>query len=274
MNRSFNIKNQYLVVSLLMTFMLGIISNDSKAQSLWNNWSVNIGANALQYYGDISNTNYFEKYDGETRLGVNLNLEKQVNSWFACGGQVLYGELAGYRKGVHRPDGTVVTDGKMLVFSSKLFAYNLYMKFSARPLLPESIKNRFDIYGKVGIGLSNWASTLNDEYRRAVVTSGSTDDGLDGLTTETVVPFAAGVSYMFNRNIGVGFEISMCPVNSDMLDCLESGNSKIDFYSQTVFSVIVPLHYGSSKSNNTRYSNYEKAPRKYKHTRPLRNRNH
>ncbi|MFA8450005.1 MAG: hypothetical protein ACEPOW_04860 [Bacteroidales bacterium] len=257
---------------ILFTFiLLAIGTNKTKAQrtTLWNDWNINLGGGALHYYGDISNTSFFEKFESETRYGFHLNIDKKINSWISVGGQTLYGELVGLKEGLQLRNRSEIKEGKTLVFSAKVYEFYLFSKFSINPLFSESLQDYLNVYGKIGIGFSNWASNLNDNLSNEISTSGSSQGGLKALTNETVIPLSVGATYFPHRNIGINLEISFCPVNSDMMDCYESGESGLDYYSYASLGIVIPIN----KAEKTFFSDYRRGPHKYKHRRTINNRN-
>ena len=268
MNRFKEHLSKLSIVFFVLTIFLGTNHAQAQKTGLLDGIQIGFGAGALHYYGDISNTSFLEKFKSETKVGFHFNLEKKIAPWFTIGGQIMTGKLVGYKNNIRLSNSEAIINKKTLVFNATVYEYHLYFKFSASPLLSDNLAEKLDIYGKVGIGFSNWSSQLSDEMENNLGSSGSSVGGIDALTNETVVPLSVGAEYFPIPQLGLGFEIAICPVNSDLMDCYDSGESGLDYYGYTSLSIVVPLNF---KSRSLR-SDYRKAPKRYRYRRPSQRR--
>lgn len=205
----------FLCCALLGFFSISIVSYSQTqgvlSKKWYGNWSIGISGGPNMYFGHLSVNDYWpvsENING-WRYAGSFYLMRQFSHVFALRGQVLYGELAGSRKSF--TDGTPYN----MYFDGTLLEYNLNATFNlSNMLFRYKPKRIFFIYGTVGVGLSNWNTTIKDlETHEPIGGPGSTGKWSRAL----VVPAGLGAYFNIADRVNLGFEWTLRTVNSEML---------------------------------------------------------
>jgi len=209
---------------LLSTFF---VSQSIVAQSInksskdfGSNWEINYNIGFSQFYGDASNSSFFQKFSGELGIGHSLNIKKHLSPVFALGLNGYYG---------------CVNSHKTLTGSGESIDYSLgggygdidiraFVNFNS--LFWGHDKNRrLSVYGWLGLGYGFWSTGLTNNQTSDYRESGSTVAG----TSETykkgggVVPIGFGVDYRLNNHWSINMVGDFRTVLNDDLDVWRGG---------------------------------------------------
>ena len=176
--------------------------------------SVGLGVGANQFYCDVSERSFFEKWSNETKLSGHLYIGKEFNSWFALRAHLYSGSLISYRD--YFEDGRAAN----LFIDTKFFELAAEGKFTLNPLWHdfENGPSLVDVYGIAGIGFASWNALLRD-----AITLEEIDYVADQTNVGLVTNVGLGVSYNFYKNWSVFTEGSVRPVFSEKVDMVTGG---------------------------------------------------
>ncbi len=212
------------------------------AQSQEKAWTVKLSGGPTIHYGDIMDHELvFPALDNTDawNFSGSLSIEKRFSPIFSLRGEGLYGKLGGTRVISNR------------YFEADIFDLSLQARIDFIDLFTDYNPYRtVNVYGLLGVGLSNWESTLKDYTTNAVIRqSGGVDVGTLDMTTEGFVPGGLGVSFRLGEKTNLNLESTLRVTNSDMLDAAEGG-SKYDMYSFT--SLGFSYSFGGKKPSRRR----------------------
>lgn len=204
---------------------------------------LNVSTGANQFYGDVQQeSNPFQKIESETEMAFSLNAIWKLTPVFDARGQLFYGQL------------TSIRSDRNKYFVTDIFAYNLVATIDFSALIAGSNPDRFiSFYGLVGIGLSNWQTSL-----RAIDTDTEiAGKGLEGnWTTEITYPFGMGANIRVNHRWHITLENALnYMVNADqdgggdMLDAEPTGGSN-DAYNY--FSIGITYFFTNGNGHSRR----------------------
>lgn len=222
---------KYAFISLLLLFAVTSSGQDRE-------WTVQLSGGPTIFYGDIMDHElYFPELDNSTAWNFSgaITLGKRISPVFSLRGQLLYGKLGGTRMVSNR------------YFEADIFDYSLQARIDINNIFAASNPYRFlNIYGLVGVGLSNWNTDLKDATTDQVIaSSGGVDVGMLEMTTEGFVPAGLGIDFRLSDRLRANLEATIRLTNSDRLDASEGG-SKYDMYSYT--SLGLTYSFGKSKA--------------------------
>jgi len=228
----------FIFISVL-SFSQSIMSDSKiKRSNNTNGWSIQLSFGPNLAFTDIKQYNYYpiHNYNNEWRFGTSLIIQRDLSNVFGIRGQGLYGKLAGTRRENNRFFEATIFDYSLqttINFNNLFSSYNQY-----RPL---------NIYGIIGIGISNWETELQELNSGIVIGgNGRVNSGLLKMTTEAFVPVGLGLSFRLSDKININAESTIRITNSDILDATEGG-SKYDMYSFTSLGVTYKLGKRSYK---------------------------
>ncbi|MGM0566092.1 MAG: outer membrane protein [Bacteroidota bacterium] len=212
-------------------------------------WSVQLSAGPTIHYGDIMDHDlFFPAVDNDKAWNFSgaFSLERRLNPYLSLRGQLLYGELGGTRSSVTNPR----------YFDADLFDVSLQGRLDFINLFADYNPYRtFNIYGLLGVGMSNWESHLYDVNDSEIGSSGGVDVGMLEMTSEGFIPAGGGISFRVNDNFDLNLESTMRIVNSDDLDAAPPNGSKYDMYSFT--SLGLTYKFGGKQTESRKRSEEE-----------------
>ena len=188
----------------------------------FNTWSFSVGYGPLIMQNDL--TSYAVFPDKNWNFGSMLMLAKQIHPAWAVDLQVLSGN---FNSGNH----LYYSEGNIIDYSANAATYiNQWFAY------PGPMRDRWNLYLKVGIGLTSYRTrmhfTENDKvvhYRNLAPENeagGYIALGWDAndpyrkkaRVNEFVIPLTLGLQYRINRSFDIGFETSMRWSLEDKLD--------------------------------------------------------
>ncbi|MBE0650522.1 MAG: outer membrane beta-barrel protein [Bacteroidales bacterium] len=240
-----NSVSRFLILFVLITASSEVFSQTLSIPSQDNStdkWDLNFNLGATQFFGDASNHSYFQKWKGESRLGIQISVKKMFSPVFGAG-------LSLYSTGINsikdrKSDGTIVdyTLGgnydDLTAFAYANFS-NLFGSYNS--------DRKISIYGTLGFGVSTWNTALTDNISGAVIHSGTTVGTTKFANKALAIPFGAGVDYRINDNWSVHANGTLTTILSDYVDEWKDG-AKYDQLFFTNIGVTYYIHPGKHES--------------------------
>jgi len=210
-------------------------SSVDSCENIHNKWYVGGILGVYQFYGDISENNYFTGgaeygyFNGMwgVKVGRNFNARYGVELAYSMG------QMTSYKKD--------------LWFKSSVrnlgLNFTMNMTNIVRPL---KFDKKWSVYVLIGAGFMGHRSILYDGANNDSIISyvGYDKDGnTDGLKYLSYFNFGANVSYQITEKFDVFFEINVMNTPSDNIDAKPVTLSELDKYSYTALG----LHYTIGK---------------------------
>ncbi len=232
-------------------------------ENKYNTWSVSVGYGLILYYTDV--IDYTILPSNNYKFGPSLTLSKQFGRAWGIDGQFMTADMYGQKNNRY--------------FKGNLMDYSLSLRFSINQLVSFGpINDKWDLYGKLGLGVVAFRSRLRALEDDRFLTAGDVHNYLVGYpippgwdeddylvegyernspdtkkdrATEMIVPIGIGVKYRINKSFDVGFEMNMRSMTSDNLDVNLSGADN-DNYMYNVFSLTYKL--GKKNKRHARWT--------------------
>lgn len=248
--------------SLLITmlfFLIWIKPQPASAQTLkeikptfWNsNWELTLNVGGNQFYGDVNNRKFFQKWSQESPLAYQLNLTKMLHSSWGVGLNLNYAGVKSTRDQL--PDGTRVD----FVLTGKYYSVNPYLYLNFNDLIFGYKADRsWALYGKVGVGYALWNNTLTNNITGTSVKSGETVGTHTYAKHALEVPLTAGFRFRINARLSLDLGTEYTTVLSDDVDLWNEGY-KYDHFLYTH----VGITYVFGSSHRSRKPEKEKEPK-------------
>jgi tetratricopeptide (TPR) repeat protein len=230
-------KNYQIVVKIFIITLIFILpsvvfsqnaNREEGSDKLVYQWYVNLNGGITQSYCDIQGGSWhgamLNKKDMEFGFGARIG--KHISPVFGIYGAFMRGPLEG-RSGV---------DTKNLTFKTSLLDTYLGTTFSLSNLVFGYKPRLVNVYGTVGIGLSNFTPQAYkaDGVTPQIPDSSDTSIKSWGNTTEAMVPTGIGVDFRINNRWDANFETTIRWFDSDKLDGYKSGSKNDAYYFTSV----------------------------------------
>lgn len=226
-------------ILLSILFVLFTVYGFSQTNNRTNrNWQFNYNVGFSQFYGDASNNGYFKKLSGEIAFATGFSVRKYVSPAFGIGFDFLYSGL----KSIKDKRATGAVANYELTGSYYDGSLNLLVDFNS--LFWGENKNRFSVYGKIGIGYGSWNTELNDLLSGGIISSGSTIGTTTFKSGAFVMPAGLGMNYMISDSWSLNFEMNLRTVLNDDVDVWRDGFK----YDQPLYTSFGVSYYIFSKS--------------------------
>ncbi len=238
-----------LIVFSLSTSLLRGQTVNRTSSSFGSNWQVNLQLGITQFYGDAASNGFFEKFSGESPIGVNLTGRKHFSPVFGLGLEFYYTGIKSVKK--KSADGTPVDfelRGKYLDlnlqayldFTNLLWGYNASRKIS--------------VYGMLGVGYATWNTTLDDHISGNSISSGVTINNDTYKRNGMVIPVGFGINYRISPHWSVNTAGNFRTILNDDLDVWRGGfeYDQLFYASIGVSYHINPLFGASKKSKRSK----------------------
>lgn len=217
--------------------------NTTPGNSFRDNWAIQFQPGISQFYGDATNHNYFQKFNGEIGLYADLSACKMIIPAVGVGIDFAYADLKSYKD--QKTDGTKVDfhlSGSY--YDASLFVYvdfnNLFTGYNPR--------RRFSVYGIVGAGWGFWNTALTDGITGLTIKSGSQNGTYTYKTNAFVVPVSVGLNYRISDHWGVNLGGTLRTVFNDDVDVWHDG-FKYDQIFSTNLGVTYHIRPGWGRSS-------------------------
>lgn len=183
-----------------------------------SSWQIGAFGGFAQYYGDISNKSFLNKFSGETKLSFGLMVRRHFDENFGFG--VSFNRANLYSIKDFKADGLTVVnleyDGLInhLTFHSYLNFSNFFWGYSERTL---------NLYGTLGLGYVSWTGSLRNSQTGAVVIDYSTAATNNFKNSSVTFPATLGAEFKLSNNLKLTFEGTLLTLLSDDMDYYRDG---------------------------------------------------
>lgn len=178
----------------------------------WNLYEFNIQSGYTSFYGDLSSfdNDFYQKMVHESGPAAGVTLTKHFGRLIGISGQLLFGKLHGVKNAIS--------------FDSKLFEYNLHLKFNVFNLVKPDNKGNFGINVQTGIGQFLFNST------KLTYLEGEIKELSHGSRVPEFVYFVGGgMFYRSKTNFGITLDVGIRQCENDWLD-VTFLNGNFDYY--------------------------------------------
>ncbi len=204
-----------------------------------DNWSVGLGGGPNIFFGDLKEQEFLPVTSdmNELKFGGTFTITRQLSHVFAIRGQLLYSEISGTKR--EYSGGSPCNE----YFIGNILEGNINTTINFSNLFSSRYKpkRKFFVYGTLGLGISNWITTVKnmktDEIHRK-----SNDN--DQWRSAPVAMGGIGAYYNFGDKVNLGIEWNLHGVNSDYVDATK-GIYRYDAYSM----VALQITYNFNKFN-------------------------
>lgn len=243
---TFTLKPKSFVLALIIIPIFVSAQNQSpeNSRNFDPHWYISLNGGISQFWGDVSGKGFFERIPDDKLMG-GAAIGHQFTPVFGLRGNFQYGSLYSEKEEATTLS-TMETD-PLIDFSlqSTFSFFNLFADYE-----PE---RKFDIYGILGLGLTQWDTELKSNGSNA----GNSD------ASAAYVPAGAGISYDFTNTFSIGMEQLWNAANSDMID-VTKGGFDYDIYSNTRLNLTLKFGQGDDlkqMTENFDQVNYYAKPR-------------
>ena len=240
----------YYLRALLIIIVFGLSANMAKSQTVKNekisyrHWEFGVQLGLGQYYGDVSDKNYFQKLSGESKFSGSLLGRWHANDRYGVGVQLL-------RTGLYsRKDNFANGSPLNLEYSGTVFEFGVHGYLNFSNLFWGPTDRRLSLYGTAGLSYINWNGVLRNSLTGNVVyENGSVVPGVSYKTNGIVIPATLGLSYAITDNLSLDLSGSIHTVLSDDVDFYADGfKNDILFFTQ----IGISYHLNPNRSRRTR----------------------
>lgn len=236
------------VRSFLIILIIGFSTSlatgqtESNQQISYRHWEFGLQLGFGQYYGDVSDKNYFQKLTGESKFSGALLARWHANDLYGIGMQL-------QRSGLYsRKDNFANGNPLNLEYSGRVFEFGVHGYLNFSNLFWGPSDRRVSLYGTVGLSYINWNGVLRNTLNGNVVyENGSTIPGVSYKTNGIVIPATLGLSYAINDNLSLDFNGSIHTVLSDDVDFYADG-----FKNDILLFTHIGLSYHLNPNRNRR----------------------
>jgi hypothetical protein len=220
-----------LVLSTSNLFgQIGSSSSQSRtpfAPTLTTGWYGGLGLGFNQYYGDVSEDNFFGKFSNQTKFAIAGVVGKDITPWISLQLDILYSTL--YSKQFNFDDGR---PANLLFFTDNYMEVGVVAKFYPLKLFLPDNEYYLNPYINTGLVAANWVGNLYDVPNQNLENYEAIDKATQSSGVALAIPLGIGAEYIVNDTWSLFGEGSFRFIFSDKVDRVEGSNA-----------VDVPLHF-------------------------------
>jgi hypothetical protein len=203
-----------------------------------DNWVAGANIGFSQFYGDASNSGYFEKFKGQIALTAGLSGRKMFTPALGLGMNFQYSGIKSEK--LFNSVGQPVN----YALSGSYFDFNVHGYLNFADLFwgynPDRV---FSVYATLGLGVGFWNTTLNDYDSGFVFNSGGSYYGIDYKKAAFVMPFGVGMNFKISKSLAINVEGNLRTVLNDDVDVWRDG-FPFDQHFLTTVGVSYYINYG------------------------------
>lgn len=182
-----------------------------------NSWQVGGLLGIGQYYGDISDKNFFQKLSGESHTSGGVFARIIFNDVIGVG-------LSFNVSRVYSEKYNDATDHeKQLAMASNVIQVGPHVYFNFSNLFFGKNQRLVDVYGTAGVQYASWRSSLRNYFTGTYLYE-SDNHGDSGFNTSgAILPASLGVAFNIAKGVQIHLEQSLQLVLSDEIDFYVDG---------------------------------------------------
>lgn len=206
------------VLILAFTGVSAQTLNTKSKYLIGDNWGLNLNLGATQFYGDVNSQNYFQKWKGESVLGLQLNLQKMFNPALGVGVSFYYTGLKSIKD--RKADGTRVNYS----LGGHYYDLGAYIYTDFNNLFAGYKPGRkLSVYGTLGLGYGIWKTYMTNNITGTILYSGMVIGSHTFKDRAFSIPLGAGVNYSLSNHWAVHAGGTFTTVLSDDVDVWHDG---------------------------------------------------
>jgi hypothetical protein len=197
-----------------------------------SSWQIGLYGGFSQYYGDISNKSYFQKFSGETGLSFGMHLRRHFNENYGLGLSFSRANLLSKKD--FKAD-QITPFNREYNGNLNHFSIHSYLNFSN--FFWGYAERKLNIYGTLGLGYATWTGTLYNSLNGSVVEDFNTAAAKNLNSSAPSFPATLGFEFTLSKNLKLTFEGTLLTVFSDDVDYYREGYQ---------YDIITQTHFGLS----------------------------
>ncbi len=236
---------RFLLILILISVCQIVEAQNKVKEKAYSQWQIGANLGFSQYYGDISNKNYFQKFNGEIGFSISGFGRYHFDPLWGVGLNIHGGNIGSTK--VNFSNGDVAN----LECYAGIFNFDGHFYLNMSNLFwGMNEKRKLDLYGTAGIGFIRWNSWLGNSITGEIsIENGTVVPGYSYKTSSAYFPVALGVEYKVTPNLGITAEVAIYTVFSDDVDFYNDGFGN-DILSFT--SIGLTYHFGVASSKKER----------------------
>ena len=251
-----------------------------RKENKYNTWSLTVGYGTLFYYTDVIDYTVFPT--SNLKLAPSVIVSKQLGRAWGLDAEFITGKMYGEKNNRY--------------FKGDFMDYSMNLRFSINQLVAFGpLADKWDIYGKIGFGVSAFRSRLRRIDNDAFMQVNDVHKNLGGYPkppgwsdndylvlgydkqnpddkqsrqTELLVPIGVGARYRLNKSFDVGIETTMRNLTADNFDANFSGADN-DTYLYTSFNVTYKIGKKNKRHARWTYKDFNLAYESQRASDPL-----
>ncbi|HMM12775.1 MAG TPA: SPOR domain-containing protein [Bacteroidales bacterium] len=184
-----------------------------------------------QYYGDISDKNYFQKFSGETKPSFGFFGRYHFNDKHAIG--LGFNRISHYSRKDKYANGNSLNNE----FSGHSNSFFLHSFLNMSNLFWGPAERKLNLYGTLGIGFSSWQSTRRNTLNNSIIIDYTTAANNNLNSEAFYFPASLGVQFRITPALSLFAEGMFTTLISDDLDYYRDGYQ---------YDMLVQTHIGLS----------------------------
>jgi hypothetical protein len=219
-----------LLSSANLFAQIGSSSSQSRTPivpTLSTGWYGGLGLGFNQYYGEVSEDNFFGKFSKQTKFAIAGVVGKDITPWISLQLDILYTTL--YSKQFNFDDGR---PANLLFFTDNYMEVGAVAKFYPLKFFLPDNEYYLNPYINTGLVAANWVGNLYDVTNENLENFEAIDKATQGSGVALTIPLGIGAEYIIDDKWSLFGEGSFRFIFSDKVDRVEGSNS-----------VDVPLHF-------------------------------
>lgn len=218
---------------MLLLLVLARVMGQSNGNGVHDGMALEFGGfgGFSQYYGDISDKNYFQKFAGETRPSFGFFGRFHFNEKHGIG--LGFNRISHYSRKDKYANGNPLNN-EFTGASNAFFAHSF---LNMSNLFWGVADRKVNLYGTLGVGYNSWQSTRKNTLNGNIIIDYA-NAAANNLRSEAFFfPAALGVQFRINPSLSLFFEGMFTTLISDDLDYYRDGYQ---------YDILVQTHLGLS----------------------------
>ncbi|NOU47641.1 MAG: hypothetical protein HOO86_11355 [Bacteroidales bacterium] len=208
------------IFALLFSTWISLSAQNKISDEQPGKWQIGGMLGYSQFFGDVSNKTYFQKFGGDLGFSIKAVARYHYNEFFGLGFTIHGGGMNSTKN--NYSDGTAAN----LEISDRIFNFDAHGYLNISNLFWGSSSTRkVNIYSTLGLGFINWNGALTDAVTFDTVFINNrlrvSDSGFN--KSAAYIPLALGLEFKLTNALSLVIEESIYNVLSDKVDFYKGG---------------------------------------------------